>query len=977
MAHSPGPSRFSQVLGIAAIFVVGGLSHWTYTQFTSAAAKVGSREQALPDPGNAQRGAAAMSSGRPLPVAANEAAWRAEDPSDAHLAGEYTRQRKQAHERRRLALAARTIVAYGREIQLPDEPFLPETVTEPAISVDAAATPGPAAALYLPARLLHAGEMARAARKITQAAGVRSRFAFDPDRFAIAALRSELIKARRELASSAVLRKKLARAHRQIAELDGIRGQLDHTRQRALALEAEYAGKLQRSRERVAILVEQHISRAARVSAPALLAGIRPSIVARTAPARNSAGKKARAVEPLSGRAWANAAGPLEGAAGVAAAKSKAGAGPASTSARLPAPETIDLTGVREAIAAFKKGDVDEGRAHAAKVRHPVAKAAVAWAEVRLQPRRAGYFRIAAFLARYPDWPMRRWLHWRAEQGLYADLPSRRFAAAYLEKYRPVSAAGYLVEARQLLKTGNKKRAGQVLAAAWRGKKFTTWLERQFLKHFAAHLSAADIKYRADRMFYRERYSHSLRLAGRAGKEAYALAAARVSVARGGSPSKFGAKLSSKSRLDPTWKLAQAVRLRRTGKPEAAAQILQSVKAPPADRIAGKAWWMERRMVARRLLDNGNAKLAYQIAAAHGLQARNGGVDSRTLVDAEFYSGWLALRFIGKPALALTHFNRALKQAKRPGSIARAAYWQGRAAERGSSPADAERLYAMAARFSSTYYGQVARARLKGTTLVPLRRAAKAAAGADRILAVRTVELLRRADAGPLANTLSYGLARELRDRAQIAALAVILKRERDARSTMIVGRLAARRGIQFDDVAFPDFGVPQYVALENSADRSMVFAIARQESAFRANAKSHAGAKGLMQMLTSTARVTAKRKGIPFDADRLLSDPAFNAQLGAAHLGDLMREHPGSLTLVFAAYNAGGGRVKQWIRTYGDPRKAGVDPIDWVERIPIAETRHYVQRVTENLGVYRAILGRSGPPHPAASQFRALAARW
>ncbi len=623
---------------------------------------------------------------------------------------------------------------------------------------------------------------------------------------------------------------------------------------------------------------------------------------------------------------------------------------------RMQAVENFDLTGVREAIAAFKKGDMYDGRAHARRVRGDVAKVAVEWAEVSLQPRKAGSDRIRAFLERYPDWPKQRWLKWRAEQGLFVDKSARKSASAYLAKFTPASPIGQLVYARGLLSAGQKTEASQVVSIAWRTGGFTTWLERIFLKDFRGQLTSDDLKFRSDRQFYKERYSAALRLAGLAGKEAYALMAASVAVARGGSPEKFGAKLTKAMRQDPVWAFAQAVRLRRMGKFEGAAKFFAGRKIAAEGRVAPAAWWMERRMLARRLLDDGKLKLAYTVAAGHAVTS--GG----KATDAEFYAGWLALRFVKKPDLARGHFERALSSATHPADRSRAAYWLGRAMEKGAAPAAAEELYAAAAKQTHTYYGQLARARMLGTTALPIRRSQTIARAADRHLAVRVVDLLGRTGEDSLALRLAFGLGVHLEDKSQLAALAAIMYRERDARGSLVIGKLAMRRGIQLDDVAFPDFGMPNYVALANSADRSMVYAIARQESAFRATAKSHAGARGLMQMLVSTARVTARRKGVPFDPDRLTSDPAFNVQLGAAHLGDLMEEHPGSLTLVFAAYNAGGPRVKQWIKAYGDPRKPGVDPIDWVERIPIAETRLYVQRVTENLGIYRPCSAIMGP---------------
>lgn len=977
---SSGPiSSLTKMLGLFGIFVMGGVSHWTYSQINGGTGLDGARNGTTvtaqwqagrsPVPG-ADR---LLKNSSAIPGSPALEVWRAEKPSQTGLAKSFTARRQALAEAKivaqRLAWAGEAIRTMARDSAAPPDLSFPVHVRNPAaVVVTMAGIAARPAELSLPAILVKAGKLARAERAINLIATARAPAPLDSDQIVAAALRSQLEQSRH----------------------------VAHARQQAMQK------ALQAARLRLSRLVERQIHVAAGVAGPAQTsvgAAASPVITASAsatqAGARTStdSGGAVSASIPVQDARVAGVGLPPKPASGTTDAtdpKVLARSHPMRELAMLPSSdkareavkvaqlEKIDVTGLREAVDAFKKGDMDNGRAHAKRAAHPVTAAAAMWAEVSLQPRKAGYSRIIAFLEKYPDWPMRRWLHWRAEQSLFIDRPARRHAKDYLAKYTPVSPIGRLVQARYLLEQNKKSAASKVVSQAWREGRFNTWLERIFLKEFRGQLSSADLQYRADKMFYRERYSNSLRLAGRAGKSVYALAAARVAVARGGSPTKFGAKLSAKQRKDPSWKFAQALRLRRAGKVVAAGEMIQAAKAPANGPSDASGWWMERRMIARRLLDRDKPQLAYSVAASHGIKA--GGKtrgNRKSLVDAEFYSGWLALRFAGKPVKALGHFSIALEHAKRPNSRARAAYWQGRAAEKSPQPEDAERLYALAAQYSSTYYGQLARARLIGTTLVPVRRAKTTAQGAGRLLAVRAVDVLKRIDAKAVSQRLAFGLAKQIKDRSQLAALANIMARDKDARGTLIVGKLASYRGIQLDNVAFPDFGIPRYTALKNSAERSMVYAIARQESAFQARAKSHAGAKGLMQMLTSTARVTARRKGIPFDANRLISDPAFNAQLGAAHLGDLMEEHPGSLTLVFAAYNAGGGRVNQWIKAYGDPRKEGVDPIDWVERIPIAETRHYVQRVTENLGVYRSILGQEGMPHPASSEFPAFASAW
>jgi soluble lytic murein transglycosylase len=216
-----------------------------------------------------------------------------------------------------------------------------------------------------------------------------------------------------------------------------------------------------------------------------------------------------------------------------------------------------------------------------------------------------------------------------------------------------------------------------------------------------------------------------------------------------------------------------------------------------------------------------------------------------------------------------------------------------------------------------------------------------------------------------LAITLSSDLASRLADAAHLDALGHLVTDARDPRALLTVGKTAVQRGFPLDLHAFPTLGIPAFEPVGDRVEKAMVYAITRQESAFDPSAQSSAGARGLMQLMPDTARRTAKRFGVDFDLGRLL-DPAYNAKLGAAHLGELMDDWKGSHILMFASYNAGGGNVSKWIKAYGDPRSPNVDPIDWVERIPFSETRNYVQRVMENLLVYRSRLGeRSASAHP------------
>ncbi len=238
-----------------------------------------------------------------------------------------------------------------------------------------------------------------------------------------------------------------------------------------------------------------------------------------------------------------------------------------------------------------------------------------------------------------------------------------------------------------------------------------------------------------------------------------------------------------------------------------------------------------------------------------------------------------------------------------------------------------------------------------------MRTAARAAEGDARAEATRIVEVFYAARLNGYARSLAFDAAQNYVDEAQIAALAAVAAARRDSPASVEIGKLATARGFALDEAAFPTYGVPGFEPLANSADLAEVYSVARQESEFAVSAASGAGAKGLMQILPSTARDTARHLGVAFDPVRLIGDPAYNIQLGAAYLGQMINDEGGSTVLALAAYNAGAGRVQQWIAAYGDPRAANVDPVDWIERIPFDETRDYVQRVSENLAVYRARL--------------------
>jgi soluble lytic murein transglycosylase len=221
----------------------------------------------------------------------------------------------------------------------------------------------------------------------------------------------------------------------------------------------------------------------------------------------------------------------------------------------------------------------------------------------------------------------------------------------------------------------------------------------------------------------------------------------------------------------------------------------------------------------------------------------------------------------------------------------------------------------------------------------------------------RALEILYAIEERDLVATMAADLGDKATDTAALATFAEIAKRHNDARATLLMGKAALSRGLPFERYAFPDFGVPDYQQIGPAVERCVVFSIVRQESAFNPRVVSSANAIGLMQVTPPAGRDTAKRFGVTFDQRRLMDDVVYNAQLGTAELGNDIASWRGSYILAFVAYNAGPRRAKEWIEQYGDPRDPKADPIDWIERIPISETRNYVERIIENMQVYRALV--------------------
>ena len=357
-------------------------------------------------------------------------------------------------------------------------------------------------------------------------------------------------------------------------------------------------------------------------------------------------------------------------------------------------------------------------------------------------------------------------------------------------------------------------------------------------------------------------------------------------------------------------------------------------------------------MLARKLLDQGKFQTAYDVIRPAAAPA-----NEYYRADYHFMCGWIALRYLDDPVAAATHFAQIDGGQSNPIVLARANYWRGRAAEALGEKAAMRDGYEAAARYPTAYYGQLARAKL-GIEQIELRAPSPALASADDATPaderVRAADMLYEIGERDTVLYFATDLGEQSFDVAALEALGELTGRRNDAVAMLQVGKSALSRGLGLDHYAFPTIGIPRHSQIAPEIERSIIYSVARTESAFDQRDKSSANAVGLMQVTPEAGRDTAKRFGVSYDWDRMVSDPVYNTQMGAGELSALLSEYKGNHIMTFAGYNAGRGRVRDWIKAYGDPRDPKVDPVDWVERIPLSETRNYVQRVMENLLVYR-----------------------
>lgn len=605
----------------------------------------------------------------------------------------------------------------------------------------------------------------------------------------------------------------------------------------------------------------------------------------------------------------------------------------------------------------------------------PLAQSLAQWDLLRRVPK-AGAAPLpldmqARFIVEHPGWPALSTIRRRAEAQAADPLTPEADARAFFSRVEPLSPAG---QARAAMLVGGP-RALELARAAWVRPGLSQEQELALQGRFVGNFTREDHARRADALLWAGQTTAAGRILAWLDSDTRALTQARIAL-RGNAPDAEAlfASVPASVRRNPGLVFDRARWLERRGRLSEAEALLARGDID-AGRVTMPETWLEHRLtLGRAAMRRGDHQTAYRILANHKAYADTTNTAELPLSqrvdlsDTEWLAGWIALRRLNRADDAVRHFNNFRAAVTTPISMSRGDYWLGRAEKARGNAASANQAFERAAAHFDYFYGQLAAEELgrlpRLPAHVPVKVPADARATFESSKLMRALSLLNamgerereslfvRAVASSVSNPTEARIAAEYSRKINRPDMGVWVWKESRPH-----GDLSTL------DLAYP--ALPKGASVP-ARDWILSHAIARQESSFDRTAISHAGARGLMQLMPATARDVASKLGLPYDQSRLFSDPAYNLTLGGYYIG-LRRNNFSNVAMALAAYNGGAGNVRKWIGMNGDPRTT-VDPIDWVEMIPFTETRNYVQRVIENAVVYSLIDPGQPGANPRAS---------
>ena len=580
----------------------------------------------------------------------------------------------------------------------------------------------------------------------------------------------------------------------------------------------------------------------------------------------------------------------------------------------------------------------------------------VRWKHLLTTGNQLPFYEYKRFIELHPKYPRINRIKYLGEHKLSIRDSSPNFIIEWFKKHHPLSGFGKIVLGQAHLHKGDQTKGNKLIKEGW----ITADLSRNdmkfFKKKFKKILNSNDYIKRADYLAYENKYWDLKRMLRYLPKDYRLLYTARqLLMSKSYGVDTAISKVPQKLKNDPGLNYDRLKWRRKRGRVDGSLEILQKIKNTKEYMVRPDKWWVERRIIGRSLIYKKKYETAYKIVSNHAL------TEGPEYAEAEWMSGWIALSFLKDPILAENHFTNFYNNVGYPISLSRGAYWLGRTYEKIGKKELANEWYAEASKYLTTYYGQLSHLKINPNTEIQLNGLMEVDKNyAEKFYkkdVVKVVHLLDELNKDKYTKHLLRGLANDnvlLGSEVLAAKLATDISRFDFA---IQIAKIASYEKRFHNKYNYPVISTPKIINGRKIPESAFILSIIRQESEFDTSAYSRAGAKGLMQLMTYTARVVAKQAKLPYSKSKLTTDPEYNVNLGSHYIAGLILEYEGSYPFAIAAYNAGPKRVRYWKKINKNPQKGKIDYVDWIELIKFKETRNYVQRVLENYNVYRYML--------------------
>ena len=586
----------------------------------------------------------------------------------------------------------------------------------------------------------------------------------------------------------------------------------------------------------------------------------------------------------------------------------------------------------------------------------------IQWRHLLTKGNQASYYEYKAFIDKNEDYPRIGRVKYLAEHKLSTDKVSPKKIIVSFASSEPLSGFGKMILGESYILTGNNEKGIQLLKDGWITAELTKSELRFYRKKFKKYLDADDYIKRADYLAWNNKYWDLKRLLIYLPKDYELLYNARqLLMSKSYGVDAAISKVPVKFKNDAGLNYDRLKWRRKRGRIDSSVEILLKIKNTKDYLVRPDKWWVEREIIARSLIYKKKYELAYKISSNHGM------TEGADFAAAEWMSGWIALSFLDDPLLAKDHFENFYNNVGYPISVARGAYWLGKTYKKLGYKELSIKWFKEASNYLTTYYGQLAFLELNPNNTFELTKDNEVKKEYRDYFfkkeIVKIIYLLDELDEDKYTKHMLRHLALDdIESGSEILAAELATNIERFDFAIQI-SKIASYEKRFHNKYNYPIISTPKYINGRKIPDSAFILSIIRQESEFDLSANSHAGAKGLMQLMPYTAKLVAKQAKLPYSKSRLTTDPEYNINLGSHYIAGLILEYEGAYPFAIAAYNAGPKRVRYWKKINKNPQKNQIDYVDWIELIKFKETRNYVQRVLENYNVYRYILEQKPIP--------------